>query len=203
MTSKCICRHHKPTDPDCSPRFLRYIKDASSRDCAEAAVPIVLVTATATYTAPNDFGAISNNMIELTRSLQFVPVPHGSSVSDYNFVQICCIMAPSLPLIARLFAAKELVDWKGLEIELLAWLTLLPASTHLHAQNGTLLEQNHDIHVTDLIVRSPSMMSLQYSTAVFTLLHFSNSMKANRVWWLLSPAILTKVIYPQTPEKIP
>jgi len=91
----------------------------------------------ATYTPPNDFGSISNNMIELTRSLQFVPVPHGSSVSDYNFVQTCCIMAPSLPLIASLFAAKELVDWKGLEIELLAWLTLLQTSTHLHSQNGT------------------------------------------------------------------
>ena len=45
-------------------------------------------------------------------------------------------MVPSLPLTDRLLAANELVDWKGLEIELLAWFTLLQASTHtcIHTQ---------------------------------------------------------------------
>ena len=44
-------------------------------------------------------------------------------------------MVPSLPLTAKLLAAKELVDWKGLEIELLAWFTLLQASTHVQTQD--------------------------------------------------------------------
>ena len=124
---------HKATDPDCSLRFLRYIKDAPSWDCADAAVPIVLLAATCT--PPNDLSSFSYTMVELARSLQIVSVLHGLTVPNSYFPQTCCIMVPSLPLTARLLAAKELVDWKGLEIELLAWLTLLQAGTHVHARN--------------------------------------------------------------------